>query len=284
MSNAHQRFQFRLRHLFLIVTLLCVFLAVSIVFPGLAFVLALVVVVGSAMASVSTKSPHRWIVGPIFALAGGFGCFLLGMSSESLAGSFKQSRNYSSGFARSSCRSPALSSAVGTVAGWNERSTCDVGPGPHRLAFVIGSTPNETELALRRRQRFEFATALFAFDGAHDSVSIVALPRAKAFVSLELSALRAVALTYLALAFVKAPLGAELLFRFPRRESVSTTRTVAHSPSAIVEALLGTKPLIRLPGLESERFCALLTFPGFRFSSRHRVSLQRCPIRRAIPL
>ena len=72
MSETQQRFQIRLRHLFLIVTVLCAFLALAVAIPFFAFLLGFVFVVGSAMARISTRSSELWIIGPIFALAGGF--------------------------------------------------------------------------------------------------------------------------------------------------------------------------------------------------------------------
>ncbi len=80
MSETQQRFQFRLRHLFLIVTGLCVFLAVAVVLPWLAFPFAFIFVVGSAMARISTRSRGLWILGPLFAWLGGLGGIVLTFS------------------------------------------------------------------------------------------------------------------------------------------------------------------------------------------------------------
>ena len=48
----------------------------DVVHPGLAFLLTLIFVVGSAMARISIKSRSLWIVGPSFAFIGGF-CVLM---------------------------------------------------------------------------------------------------------------------------------------------------------------------------------------------------------------
>ena len=77
MFETRQRFQFRLRDLLLIVTGLCVFLAVAVVLPWLAFPFAFIFVVGSAMARISTRSRGLWILGPLFAWLGGLGGIVL---------------------------------------------------------------------------------------------------------------------------------------------------------------------------------------------------------------
>jgi hypothetical protein len=48
------------------------------------------VIVGAVMAGVSGKIAQRCVVVPVFALAGGFGCFLLGMVIFGVAGRFFQ--------------------------------------------------------------------------------------------------------------------------------------------------------------------------------------------------
>jgi hypothetical protein len=79
MSETRQPIQFRLRHVLLIVTLLCMFLALCVIHPMLAIIVFTVAFVGGGMACISTRSPRRWIVGPIFGLYFGVLGMLLGI-------------------------------------------------------------------------------------------------------------------------------------------------------------------------------------------------------------
>jgi len=80
MPELQPRFQFSLRHTLITVTIGCVLLALAVVSPLLAIIVFVVALVGGGMASISTRSRRRWIVGPIFALYGGFGGLVFGFA------------------------------------------------------------------------------------------------------------------------------------------------------------------------------------------------------------